>query len=271
MALPGCLPAHDGDDVTTQHYLRWLARGEGHLPADRSWLAGGELARVAGLRYAKRRTEYLVARWTAKETLARSLGLSRDRATLARIEGRNGVTGAPKAYLEERPLDLSISLTDRAGWAVCLVASGGGRVGCDLEMVEPRSQAFVRDYLTDDEQRFAAAAPDDLAGDLVPNLFWSAKESALKVLRTGLRRDTRSVQVTVAEELRPGGWAPLTVRTSEDAVFSGWWARFGDFLLTAVSDSAATPTMAPPAALEDPPALAGAEPTHSWLAPPLWS
>ena len=67
-------------------------------------------------------------------------------------------------------------------------------VGCDLELVEPRSALFVRDYFTAAERERVAAAParehDELA-----NLIWCAKESALKVLRTGLRRDTRSVEV----------------------------------------------------------------------------
>ena len=95
-----------------------------------------------------------------------------------------------------------MSLSDRAGWAVCLVGEALGRVGCDLEIVEPRSAGFVADFLTAAEQEYVAAQPA-AERDAAANLIWSAKESALKVLQTGLRRDTRSVEVRVGTG--PGG------------------------------------------------------------------
>ena len=245
--------------------MRWLARGESDLPDDRSWLAPTEAGKVASLRNTKRRIEYLLTRWTTKETVVRLLGLAADHRSFSRIEVRNHVSGAPEAYIDGRPLGLAISLTDRAGWAVCLIGQDPGRVGCDLELVEPRSPGFVRDYLTDDEQRFVAAASDEIGRQVAANLLWSAKESALKVLRTGLRRDTRSVAVLLSDEPGTGGWAPLTVRTTEGVTLPGWWRRFGAFLLTVAADRPS----APPVALEDPPALAAAEPAHSWLARPL--
>jgi 4'-phosphopantetheinyl transferase len=266
-ALSAQLRAGEAESMTTSPAgtpLTWLARGEMDLPPGRNWLAAGEVAKLSGMRFTKRRTEYLLGRWTAKQALARSLGLAADPATLARIEVRNSAAGAPEAHLDGEKLRLAISLSHRAGWAACLVGAGPGRVGCDLELVEPRSPAFVADYLTDDEQRFVAAAPDDLARHLAATLVWSAKESALKVLQTGLRRTARSVPVVVDDEPRRGGWAPLTVSTGEVATLPGWWRRFGDFLLTVAADR---PT-APPASLDEPPALAGAHSTHSWLAQP---
>jgi 4'-phosphopantetheinyl transferase len=245
--------------------MKWLARSENDLPDDHSWLGPGEAKRVTSLRYTKRRTDYLLTRWTTKETVARLLGLTGDRASFRRIEVRNHSSGAPEAYFDGRPLDFAISLTDRAGWAVCLMSSELKQVGCDLELVEPRSPGFVRDYFTDGEQRFVADASDEIGRQVAANLLWSAKESALKVLRTGLRRDTRSVDVLVANEPRTGGWMPLTLRTTEGVVLPGWWRRFGAFLLTVAADQATSP----PVALEDPPALGTAKPTHGWLARPL--
>ncbi len=239
---------------------RWLARGERHLPPGLEWLSPVETAWAGRMRFAKRRDEFLVARWTAKAALAAVAGLPDDEATLRRLEVRHAPSGAPLAHLDGRRLDLAVSLTDRAGWAVCLVG-GAAAVGCDLELVEPRSPAFVADYLTDAEARYVRAAPD---AHLTANLVWSAKESALKVLGTGLRRDTRSVEVTLARAAA-GGWAELVVRTAEGAVFPGWWRRFGEFVLTV----AATDPVSPPVALEEPPALAGARPAHTWLARPL--
>jgi 4'-phosphopantetheinyl transferase len=243
--------------------MRWLARGEEHLPGDRSWLSEGEAAYVDGKRFTKRRVEFLVARWTAKQALGRVLSTPLTTAGLRRIEVRHAPSGAPVACLDGDPVDLQISLTDRAGWAVCLVGAGSGRLGCDLELVEPRSDAFVRDYLTAAERRYVDAAADVTARNVAANLVWSAKESGLKVLTTGLRRDTRSVEVTVSTA-SVDAWAPLTVRTVEGHQFPGWWRRFGSFILTLAAEDA----LPAPTSLEDPPLLAQAQPTHSWLQRP---
>jgi 4'-phosphopantetheinyl transferase len=73
-------------------------------------------------------------------------------------------------------------------------------------------------------------------------LLWSAKESALKALRTGLRLDTRSVVVMPMEEsVNVNGWSPLQVRCPEGRVFQGWWQRANNVLRTLVSDPAPPP------------------------------
>jgi 4'-phosphopantetheinyl transferase len=147
---------------------------------------------------------------------------------------------------------------------VCLLISPDGAAGCDVEVAEPRSDAFVRDYLTPAEQQVVAAA--GAGRDTAANLIWSAKESALKVLGTGLRRDTRSVEVSL-DDLRPPPrtWSGLRVRTAEGATFPGWWRHSGRFLLTACWPGGGPP----PAALEEPSPLDTAEPSHGWLSRPL--
>jgi 4'-phosphopantetheinyl transferase len=250
--------------------VRWLTRGVDHLPATATWLSPAERDRAALMRYEKRRSEFLVARFAAKHTIARAVGLpTDDLARLASIEVRHRPTGAPVAFADGRPAGVAMSLTDRADWAVCVVTNGDGvALGCDLELVEPRSAGFVRDYLTPAEQAAVAAAGDP---HLVANLLWSAKESALKVLETGLRRDTRSVEVTLLDgSARPetdagesdasDGWRPLEVRPVEGGVFPGWWRRTGAWLL---SVAASGPT-GPPVALEEPDGLTTATPTHRW-------
>jgi 4'-phosphopantetheinyl transferase len=220
----------------------WLARGEAALPAELSWLSPGEARRAARLYYPKRRTGYLLRRLAVKHAVAAVAGLPADPGALSRIEVANAPSGAPYLLLDGVPAGLDVSVTDRAGWAVSVV--GTGTAGCDLELVEPRSPAFVRDFLTAAEQAYVAGAADR---DAAANLVWSAKESALKVLRTGLRRDTRSVEVTVHGG-RSGGWEPLAVRTVEGWRFPGWWRRDGRFLVTVVSPVAGPP----PTALESP-------------------
>ena len=169
------------------------------MPASGDWLSPAESARLAGLRFPKRRSEVRLARWAAKQAVARALDLGDDAGTLARVEIRAARTGAPVAFVGEEPAPLAVSMTDRADWAVCVVAPAGLAVGCDLELVEPRSDLFVRDWFTPGEQRLVAGADSGDERHLIANLVWSAKESALKVLQTGLRRSTRSVEVDVVE------------------------------------------------------------------------
>ena len=242
----------------------WLARGEDRLPAAGDWLSTAERSRAGALRYTKRRTDFLLGRWTLKLAVAKVLGWPEDPTVLARIEGRNAPSGAPLLFIDGEPAEQGISLTDRAGCAVCLVAARAAAVGCDVEIVEPRSDAFVRDYLTQAEQRLVGTAGP--ARDMAANLVWSAKESALKVLTTGLRRDTRSVEVTVAE-LSPleRTWSALRVRTAEGADFPGWWRRSGPFLITACWPGGGPP----PAALEERSPIDTVRPSHRWMDRPV--
>jgi 4'-phosphopantetheinyl transferase len=248
--------------------LSWHSLGERSRPDVGNWLAAGEADRVAAMRFTKRRDEWLLGRWTAKQALAAELGLPDDSASLARIEIRTiiggAAQGAPDVCVDDVSCRIGISLTDRAGWAVCTVGSVD-ELGCDLELVEPRSERFVRDFLTPAEQAAVADPPVDASPDAVANLVWSAKESALKVLRTGLRRDTRSVEVDFPDECPVDGWQRLRVRTEEGRDLPGWWRQYGEFLLTVVTGR----PVPPPRSLIDPPGLATANPSHSWLASPL--
>jgi 4'-phosphopantetheinyl transferase len=210
----------------------WLAQGSSDVPVDDSWLAGGE-----GLDSGtpKRRAERRLRRWTAKRALSLHLRLPAYPSTLARLEIGHAPGGAPTARLDGQPVELAFSLTDRAGRAVCAVAAAGIALGCDLEMIEPRSPAFAADFLTGAEERFVAAA-DGVERHLRANLVWCAKEAALKALGTGLRRDTRSVEVDVPTGGTWGEWRPVQVTAIEGARFPGWWRREGDFLLAIVAD-----------------------------------
>ena len=233
------------------------------LPADNGWLTPPETERLQRFTYTKRREEARLGRWTAKHALAGVLGVPADADTLRSLVIRNAADGAPEAFVDDRPAGVSISMTDRADWAVCTVTSGEISIGCDLEVVEPRSALFVRDWFTASEQRWV----DDLDDhDLAANLVWSAKESALKVLRTGLRRDTRSVEVTLSGADTTGGvWTALAVTTEEGDAFPGWWRRFGEFVLTVV----AAASIDPPVPITEPSPLDAAVPTHTWMADPI--
>lgn len=248
--------------------LRWLARGEHELPGNNTWLTPREAARAAGMRFTKRRSEYLLRRWVGKQAVAVATGVATDLPELARIEVANRVSGAPYVLIDGEPPGLDVSLTDRAGWAVCVVGQDLSRVGCDLEIVEPRSAGFVTDFLTGVERVYVDTLVGDGRRDEAANLMWSAKESALKVLRTGLRRDTRSVEVNVEEPAEDAaGWGRLTISTTEGTVFPGWWRRDGVFLLTIAADTA----LSRPSQLPGSADLSAAVPVHSWVGRPLAS
>lgn len=235
------------------------------VPADHDWLSPWEQDLQARMRFPKRRTEFRLGRWTAKHALAAQAGDDPTPERLAAIEVRRAPDGAPWPHHKGEPAPVAMSMTDRADWAVCVVGAAGVDLGVDLELVEPRSSGFVRDFLTAVEQVTVATAGDPDEHALLANLMWSAKESALKVLRTGLRRSTHSVEVRV-EEPQSGwgataGWQPLAVHTAEGAVFPGWWIRYGPFVLT----TAASEALEPPVPQVEPPGLATAVPGHSWL------
>lgn len=239
--------------------IEWHAVGVDDVPPDDDWLDAFELRRFARMTHAKRLSESRMSRWTAKTTAAAALGLPTDRAGLARIAVRNAPDGAPELFVDGEPARAVIAMTDRSDWAVTAVRSGTERIGCDLEVVERRSPAFVADYFTPVEQELVAAGDHDV----MANLIWSAKESALKVLRTGLRRDTRTVDVAiepVGADVR-GSWLPFTVSVDDGAPQWGWWIRYGDFLLTV----AAAIEVPLPESLTEPPTLASAKPTHRWM------
>lgn len=251
---------------------QWMARGEHELPSTTSWLTPREAERAAGARFTKRRTEYLLRRWVCKQAVAAAIGMPNDIASLARIEAANHPSGAPYVRIDGAPLTLEVSLTDRAGWAVCMIGEQQGRVGCDLEIVEPRSAGFVADFLTPYEQEYVASLPDGEHG-AAANLIWSAKESALKVLQTGLRRDTRTVEVILAPPLSDeaesddSGWDRLEVRSIEGGIMPGWWRREGAFLVTIASER----PLPAPTTMDGSLDLASAHPTHSWVNQPLIS
>lgn len=237
--------------------VEWLAVGEDEVPVDNDWLSDRERAWHDRMRFPKRRLEYRLARWGAKAAIVAAHGDQLE----GPVEIGHLPEGAPAGFVAGVELARRISMTDRAGWAVCAVGPPGVEVGVDLELVEPRSAAFVRDYFTPAEQAMAMAGSG--ADPVVANLVWSAKEAVLKVLRTGLRRDTRSVEIR-GEPVQAGAWVPFSATADGDARdFWGWWRRDGEFLLTIAADA----PVGVPHVLNGR-GLAEAQPVHSWMGLP---
>jgi len=212
----------------------WLEQVEGDVPPNDDWLSASEAAFLAGLRFAKRRADWRLGRWTAKCAVSKYLSLQRPPAS---VEIRAAPSGVPEVYLDSQAAKVTISLSHRAGRAVCAVARCGAALGCDLELVEPRSSAFAADYFTTGEQLLAAKAAPDCRDELL-TLLWSGKESALKALGEGLRLDTRCVTVSLvgAEDMPDlDAWRPLQAACESGRIFDGWWRRTGDMVRTMVA------------------------------------
>ena len=155
----------------------------------------------------------------------------------ARFEILPDTHGAPRGFLDAAPISAAISLSHREGAALGVVTRTGS-VGCDLEWIEPRSEAFVRDYFTAAERERIEAAGVS-ARELLANGLWSAKESLLKLLGVGLRIDTRSIIVESFPQDSPRDWRPLAMRlVSDGRCFTGWRRCEDNWILTVVADEA---------------------------------
>lgn len=221
---------------TTFTPVYWLIQTHADLPPDDDWLSASERAVLDTLRFKQRRQAWRLGRWTAKCALSAFLTPSHGSIPPLALAILASETGAPTSYLRDDPAPAALSISHRDDRACSTVAPPGVELGCDLEVIEPRSTRFVSDYFTVQERDFVATKPADEHPFWI-NLIWSAKESALKALQTGLRLDTRRVIVELPEDAMPNGpWHSLSVHyPDQERVFNGWHRRLGDHVLTVVA------------------------------------
>lgn len=200
-----------------------------------------ELEHLASLVIDKRRQDWLLGRWTAKQALFMASVLEQPGIDHpGQLEVLPTATGSPAVWISGVPVPLSLSLSHRAGSAFCCLRSGGP-VGCDLELVEPRSAAFVEDYFTTAERALIAEARSEGA-TVTANGLWSAKESVLKLLEVGLTIDARRLEVQGAPGAPASNWQQFAVlQTETSRTFPGWWCRRGDWILTVATDEQTGP------------------------------
>jgi 4'-phosphopantetheinyl transferase len=213
----------------------WLTRSSADVPAGDAWLGPRERAAQAGLTIDRRREDWRLGRWTAKVALAAALpavaGEAGD-AGLARLEVLAAEDGAPEPHVDGAPMPgVTLSISHRGGRSVAVV--GDGPIGCDLELVEPRSAAFRQDWLAPAERAWAGEDPQRA------NLLWAAKEAAAKVRRAGLRLDVRDAVVRVFGAGSAGGapqgeWRLFVVQWPDAPDAAGWW-RIDDGWVTTIA------------------------------------
>jgi len=161
---------------------------------------------------APRRAAWRLGRWTAKAALGAWLEVP-----AAQVEILAAPDGAPEAWRDGARVPASVSLSHRGDRGLAVVAGAPAVVGCDLELIEPRSGAFMREWLTVPEQRLASGG-DGARQALIANLIWTAKEAAAKVRRAGLRLDVRNAVVTLDDDsVTADGWSALQVQWGDGA------------------------------------------------------
>lgn len=218
----------------------WLTRSLGDVPAGEAWLGPSERAALARLRIEKRRADWRLGRYAAKAAIGAFLGVEPRRVEVVAAAG-----GAPVAYLDGVRAELELSLSHRAGRALVVLASPGKPLGCDLELVEPRSAAFVEQWLAPAEQVLVRSAREGEQAWLA-NLIWSAKEAAAKARGEGLRLDVGHAEVALCEPAGDtGDWRPLRVDWGSDCD-DGWFLREPGWVMTVVGGEGSTAPRALP-------------------------
>ena len=132
----------------------------------------------------KRKQEYLLGRLSAK------IALEKIESTVLRYSEVNissGVFRFPVIKTPKLNEKLSISHTDNH--AVALIFPEEQPMGIDIERAKIRSSPFIDRHLTDKEI--------EIQSDLEVNslMYWTAKESLSKVLKTGLMIDFNLLEV----------------------------------------------------------------------------
>ena len=239
--------------------IHWLVQsanaapeiGQGVAPA--ALLSEAEAARLAELTVVKRRRDWLLGRWTAKElvrtVLAEQYSIQIAPADVVIMADPDGAPFVALAVdcgpLPQGRQPWSLSISHSRGVAFCaLMLNQEGdahAIGADIEFIEARADNFVRDFFTADEMALVRQTPPG-QHDVVITAVWSAKEAVLKALRTGLRLDTRQVQCLIHGPLSvTDAWTAFTptvaATVAPDARWSGWWRRpveYADFVLTMV-------------------------------------
>ena len=95
-----------GDQAIMDVY--WLEQCIADVPEQDDWLSTSDLVQLNSMRFEKRRLDWRLGRWTAKLALAVHLHLPCHLRALAEIEVRPALSGAPEAYLANKPAEITI-------------------------------------------------------------------------------------------------------------------------------------------------------------------
>lgn len=128
-----------------------------------------------------------------------------------------------KPFIKERP-DFHYNLSHSGRWVV--IAFGSSEVGVDVEQIREDTDisAIAGRFFSPEEQRYVREEPSQSRSRFFE--VWTAKESYVKYLGTGLKKDLTSFSVLNLEpEVRlhqrelPGGYSLSLCTTGDDCLF----------------------------------------------------
>jgi 4'-phosphopantetheinyl transferase len=228
----------------------WLVQSAADQPqiaaglAPDGLLSAPEMVVLSGLHVQKRRRDWLLGRWTAKQLLRASAanGAARQYPNEA-LAILAAADGAPEWWVDKGTGFLrggtAVSISHAHGVAFCACAGPGvAALGADIEAIAPRPRGFAAQYFSAAEAAaLRRAQPAEKAW--LATAIWSGKEAALKAARQGLRLDTRLIECTFASGAADKtAWHPFSIAWlgPPSLLFTtplmGWWRRWENFVLT---------------------------------------
>jgi len=203
------------------------------VPVDLDWLHPSELEIYNSFRFEKRKQDWLLGRWTAKNLLIENYYTDLDPDKIAILAGENR---APYVYLNGEKNHHLISISHSHALSFCVSTNQEIQVGCDLEKIEKRSDFFLQDYFSDLERRKVNSIGKVLSEEMLYTTFWSAKEALMKATRQGMSLHPKKIEISNIE-FDGSPWKSLEIKNLEtEESYYGKFGMKGDMVFVLVSD-----------------------------------
>ena len=198
------------------------------------YLGPAEQAEYSRLRMDKRKREFVSSRMAAKDLYVAAYP-QLPAFDPVMVEVKKEASGEPYLVNHGQRHAGVFSLSHSGEAVFCALASSATvRFGVDLELIEPRSDEFIQDYLTRSEADIAFQLAGQARWEWV-TLAWCSKEALLKGLALGLSVDTRQVELVCVQAGQDrDGWriATLNVHLPDAGAWQVHCRRESQFLLT---------------------------------------
>jgi 4'-phosphopantetheinyl transferase len=215
-----------------EHHVFWKIQDQQEF-VDLEWLSPTEFTHQQSFRFPKRKEDWLSGRWVAKSLLLKT-SKHLQNCQLSDFSIENYADGSPNVVRNGEILPGSISISHRSGFVSAAWAPNpNDKIGIDLEAIEPKPASFVEDYFTAHEIRNVfEQKPEEQP--LISSLIWSAKEAVMKALQTGLRIDTRQIEIQIPSGAEINGWKKLdiSVYPGDYQTASLFWRQSGSIINT---------------------------------------
>ncbi len=217
---PEATPNDPPDDI------HWVLTQAGPGLASGCYLTATEIQSGRRYRHPERHRQWMLGRATAKYLLmqrATPLDLSIQASNDFEIlRNPNGWPQLQDRHGRNLPVSLTISHRDELAFsAVC--RDNLGNLGADIEIIAPKNASMLEDFYTPEERNWiqSQASPHQA---LTATLIWSAKESILKAIKTGLMENTKIIRLIPNEDVsQPGNrWNQIQAVIRQQTI-PVWW------------------------------------------------